>query len=236
MGVGQQIAADNGAWTFGNNVSTTFVDHIRQSVPLYETGHGLICQLAPYFVKSDSLVYEIGTSTGELLKKLATACAGKRDARFVGMDVEPEMVSAAKAHCADMRSIEIREEDIRLSELESSDMVVSYYTMQFVAPRHRQEIFDKIYASLNWGGAFIMFEKVRGPDARFQDILTQLYNDFKLDNGFEPQEIIEKTRSLKGVLEPFSTQGNLDLLGRAGFVDVMSIQKYLCFEGFLAIK
>ncbi|MEK7298654.1 MAG: methyltransferase, partial [Candidatus Margulisiibacteriota bacterium] len=41
---------------------------------------------------------------------------------------------------------------------------------------------------------------------------------------------------LKGVLEPFSTQGNLDLLKRAGFVDVTSVMKYICFEGFLAIK
>jgi tRNA (cmo5U34)-methyltransferase len=38
------------------------------------------------------------------------------------------------------------------------------------------------------------------------------------------------------VLEPFSTQGNLDMLKRAGFVDVMTIMKYVCFEGFLAIK
>jgi tRNA (cmo5U34)-methyltransferase len=38
------------------------------------------------------------------------------------------------------------------------------------------------------------------------------------------------------VLEPFSTQGNLDLLSRAGFKDVMTLIKYVCFEGFLAIK
>lgn len=236
MGKSQHISADNGAWTFGNNVSETFVDHIKLSVPLYENGHDLICQLAPYFVKDDSVVYEIGTSTGELLRKLAVTCAGKANARFVGLDVETEMVAAAAAHCADMSSIEIREEDIRLADLEKADMIVSYYTMQFIPPRHRQDIFDKIYERLNWGGAFIMFEKVRGPDARFQDILTQLYNDFKLANGFSPEDIIEKTRSLKGVLEPFSTEGNLDLLARAGFVDVMSIQRYLCFEGFLAIK
>jgi tRNA (cmo5U34)-methyltransferase len=43
-------------------------------------------------------------------------------------------------------------------------------------------------------------------------------------------------QKIKGVLEPFSTQGNLDLLGRAGFKDGTTIQKYLCFEGFLAIK
>jgi tRNA (cmo5U34)-methyltransferase len=81
-----------------------------------------------------------------------------------------------------------------------------------------------------------LFEKVRGADARFQDMMTAIYTDFKLDQGYNPDEIISKSRSLKGVLEPFSTQGNLDLLKRAGFVDVMTIMKWVCFEGFLAIK
>ena len=37
-------------------------------------------------------------------------------------------------------------------------------------------------------------------------------------------------------VEPFSTQGNLDLMSRAGFVDINTILKYICFEGWLAIK
>ena len=77
---------------------------------------------------------------------------------------------------------------------------------------------------------------MRAPDARFQDIVSTLYNDFKLANGFTGEEIVSKTRSLKGILEPFSTQGNIDLMKRAGFEDIVSVQKYLCFEGFLAIK
>ena len=86
------------------------------------------------------------------------------------------------------------------------------------------------------GGAFVFFEKVRGPDARFHDIVTSLYHDFKLRNGFSPEEIINKAQSLKGAMKPFTPQGNLDLLKRAGFVDMMTIMKYVCFEGFLAIK
>mgnify|MGYP001499342982 FL=1 len=65
---------------------------------------------------------------------------------------------------------------------------------------------------------------------------TAIYTDFKIEQGYNADEIVSKTRSLKGVLEPFSTQGNLELLKRAGFVDVMTIMKYVCFEGFLAIK
>lgn len=236
MGVGQNIAAENANWTFGGDVPDTFVDHIKLSVPLYEKGHGLICQISDFFVRNDSLCYEIGTSTGELIRKLAVHNAGKPDARWIGIDVEPEMVKVAETHCADVPNVSILHDDARHMEMEKADMIVSYYTMQFVPPRYRQELFTKIYQSLNWGGAFVMFEKVRGPDARFQDLVTQLYNEFKIENGFSSEEIVEKTRSLKSVLEPFSTQGNLDLLGRAGFKDVMSIQKYICFEGFLAIK
>ena len=108
--------------------------------------------------------------------------------------------------------------------------------MQFVAQKERQIIFNNIYNSLNWGGAFIFFEKVRAPDARFQDIMTGVYNDYKLDQGYTPTEIFNKSRSLKGILEPFSVAGNAALLERAGFQDYMSIMQYLNFEGFLVIK
>ncbi len=65
--------------------------------------------------------------------------------------------------------------------------------MQFVPPRDRQALFDKIYAGAELGRrAFIMFEKVQAPDARFQDIMTTLYNDFKLRQGFSPEEILPR--------------------------------------------
>jgi tRNA (cmo5U34)-methyltransferase len=236
MSVGQNITAQNASWSFGGNVPETFVEHIKQSVPLYELGHELTCQLSDFFVHPGSRVYELGTSTGELIRKLALHNRDKAGAEFVGLDIEPGMVAQAQRHCADMPGIRIVQDDIRVAELDKADFIVSYYTMQFVPPAQRQEVFDRIFEALNWGGALVLFEKVRAPDARFQDLIMQLYNEFKLGNGFSSEEIVEKSRSLKGVQEPFSTQGNLDLLARAGFQDVTTVQKYLCFEGFLAIK
>ena len=89
---------------------------------------------------------------------------------------------------------------------------------------------------MNWGGALLMFEKVRAPDARFQDYSVQIYNEYKLKSGYDEANIINKSRSLKRVLEPFSSEANYELMKRAGFKDIMTIQKYVCFEGFLAIK
>lgn len=233
--VGDSITAHNANWTFGGDVAKTFDSHVERSVPLYHEGHRLIAQLSDFFLSDGSIAYEIGSSTGQLLATLAERNA-KKDVRIVGYDIESDMVARAQEKCKDYESVEVEVGDIIEVDLEPADLIVAYYTIQFIKPKFRQMVFDKIYQSLNWGGAFIMFEKVRGADARFQDIMTALYTDFKIEQGFNEEEIIGKTRSLKGVLEPFSTQGNLDLLQRAGFKDVMSIAKYVSFEGFLAIK
>ena len=82
--------------------------------------------------------------------------------------------------------------------------------MQFIHPSKRQSIFNKIYKNLNWSGAFILFEKVRAPDARFQDITMQIYNDYKIQQGFTSEEIISKSMSSKGVMDPFSSAANFE--------------------------
>jgi tRNA (cmo5U34)-methyltransferase len=180
--------------------------------------------------------YEIGVATGELLAQLARMHESKPACRWVGIDRESEMITKAKEHCAPLHGIELYCDDVLSYPFEKSDFIVAYYTMQFIPPRIRQEAFNRIYEALNWGGGFVMFEKVRGPDARFQDVLSQLYHGYKQQQGFSAEEILNKASSLKSVLEPFSTQGNIDLMQRAGFTDIMTIYKNICFEGFLAIK
>ena len=236
MNVGHDIQTGRANWSFDGSVADTFVEHVRQSVPLYDLGHELITSISDYFVRDDSTCYEIGTSTGQLLRRLAEHHAQKADVRWIGIDAVAPMVQKARAHCAGLPNVEIIEDDALTHSFEKADLFVSYYCVQFVQPRHRQDLINRIYERLHWGGAFLMFEKVRGPDARFQDMSVAIYNDFKARNGFTADEILNKASSLKGVLEPFSTEGNLGLLRRAGFTDIMSVMKWVCFEGFLAIK
>jgi tRNA (cmo5U34)-methyltransferase len=202
---------------------------------LYEEGHDLICALSDFFVQDTSVCYELGSSTGILLSKLARRHVATK-ARFIGIESVPEMIAQARVEFGRIPNLDFVQDDINVFPYEPADLIVSFCTIQFVPPYLRQALFDRLYASLNWGGALLIYEKVRAPDARFQDYMTAIYTDFKLENGYSPDEIIAKARSLKRVQEPFSTQGYVDLFKRAGFVDVMSVIKWVCFEGFLAIK
>lgn len=236
---GDGTTAKRSAWQFSGDVARNFDTHVEKSIPYYTEGHGLVCQLTDYFVRPDSVVYELGCSTGELTLRMADHNReAKPAARFVGIDVQPDMVAIAndKKAAGDHPRAEFLVGDILDHDYEPCDMVVLYYTAQFVPPRTRQVLFNRVYERLNWGGALVMFEKVRGADARFQDILAGLYHDYKLSRGYNNEELAAKSISLRGVLEPFSTAGNLEMLQRAGFVDIESIFRYICFQGFLAIK
>ena len=236
MKIDDGITAKRSAWLFNAAVAEAFPEHARRSIPYYQDGHDLTCYLSDFFVAPDSTVYDLGCSSGELLKKLAVHNGHKPAVRWIGLDKEQAMIERARKTCAGLGNVEFHCEDILPCTFDRPDMIIAYYTIQFIEERHRQALFDKIYQALNWGGAFILFEKVGAPDSRFQDMMSCLYREFKQRNGFSSDEILNKELSLKGVLKPFSTAGNLGLLERAGFVDVMTVMKYVCFEGFLAIK
>jgi len=233
--VGDEIQAGNANWSFSDEMNKNFDQHIKKSIPLYETSHELGVSISDFFLDEGSVCYDLGCSTGTLLARLAQHHQ-KKHVQFIGIDVEAEMVKSAQTLCRNFSNVEIRNENLTHVELEKADLIIAYYTIQFIKPKYRQLLFNRIYEALNWGGGFLLFEKVRSPDARFQDMMTTLYTDYKLDQGYSGEEIIAKTRSLKGVLEPFSREGNLGLLERAGFVDIATVMKYICFEGFLAIK
>ena len=232
-----RINLKRGAWTFGDNVPKKFNAHIEKSVPYYKEGHELIKKLSDFFLTNKSRCYDLGSSTSSLLIKLSKF-SNKKDLQFIGLDVEKSMVEFSKKNIKNkkIKNIKILCKDIAKYNFKKSNLIISYYTIQFVNPSYRQKLINKIFDALNWGGAFIFFEKIRGNDARFQDILTSLYSDFKEQNNFPALDILKKTKSIRGVFEPYSNFGNKSYLKRAGFKDVQTIFQYLCFKGYLCIK
>lgn len=227
-----------GSWNFSGKVAENFIDHAKKSIPGYSEGHNLIVSLSDFFLENNSICYDIGSSTGELLFKLSNY-TNKKVKKFIGIEFEKNMIKLSNKNRKKFdkkNNIRFIHNTIQKIKLEPSNMIISYYTLQFIPPRIRQIIINKIFKSLRWGGCFVMFEKIRGEDARFQDIYTSLYSDFKEKNKLPISEIFNKQKSLRGILEPFSNYGNVSMLKRAGFKDISCIYQNISFKGYLAIK
>ena len=234
----KKILINNSNWRFRGSVVDNFDYHIDKSVPMYKETHNLYLYISDFFLEEKTKIIDIGCSTGTFLKKLIErhkTVSRFKDIKLIGVDNEKDMINKSKKKISH-KNLKFVNKSIFQTNLNNSCIISSFYTMQFIHVSKRQKLINKIFKSLNWGGAFFMVEKVRANDARFQDIMNQIYIDYKKDMKFSDKEIINKSRSLKGVMEPFSTKGNLELLKRAGFKDVLTVFKYGFFEGFLAIK
>ena len=84
-----------GAWSFGGKIPNKFEKHIAKSVPLYLEGHQIIVRLSDYFLKDGSICYDIGCSTGNLLKKI-NKHSNKKKLKFYGIEKEKKMFNYAK--------------------------------------------------------------------------------------------------------------------------------------------
>lgn len=231
--VGDGIHTPAGSWSFGGQVPTAFDSHVARSVPAYAACHELIADLADQLLPAGGRCYDLGCSTGALTERLATRLAPRR-AEVIGVDREPGMIKLAEQRCRELERVRFETAGLEELELEPADLVVSFYTLQFVPLRLRQQVVDRIHDALAPAGALILFEKILAPTARTQEVAVGAYLDWKQRQGFGDEEIAAKTRSIRGVLAPLTPEENEQMLAEAGFRETMQVFRWVLFEGLIA--
>jgi tRNA (cmo5U34)-methyltransferase len=228
VSVGDDIEIrESGNFNFKAKTAKVFNTHALKSIPFYAQGHDLILQYSNFFIKPNSTVYDLGCSTGTLLNKLIKH---HQPINAFGIDAEKDMIKEAKKNT----TATLVHDNIQHVTYEHADMFVAYYTLQFLTQTDKQQVVATVHNSLNRGGAFFIFEKVIYNDPVLQTWTSFLYHEYK-KNYYSLQEIDNKAKSLRNILNCSTSRDNKRLFKRAGF-KVETIFKYLCFEGYLAIK
>lgn len=234
MDVGDGIEFKAESWNF-DDAAENFDQHIARSVPDLQAQRLFVARLARFFLHEGALAYELGVSTGRLAQLVLEQVAG-RSVRYVGIDNAPAMVEKARANLAGDPRFRAEVADAQALAFDPAALVLAYYTLQFIPAAARPDLLRRIHEALAPGGALVVYEKVLAADSRVQDLLAQLYVEFKADQGFTAEEMYNKTKALQGVSDPRTSHWNVAQLRRAGFSTVEVIFRNHCFEGYLAIK
>ena len=143
-GQGDLIKNNLSSWNFDNDVPPNFDKHVSRSVPNYEDGHKLINIYCDFFVNLPSKrAYDIGSSTGSLIEKIQSRHIEK-NIEYFGIEPVQKMIDVAnKRIYKDKGSIQFLNDSILNIDLLSSSIIISYYTLQFISPGVRQEVFNK---------------------------------------------------------------------------------------------
>lgn len=234
---GQGISSIEGtSWKFNHNISNQFDKHVRQSIPYYDDIQNYVCSLSEWFVKENSIIYDLGCSTGETAKKLFKKFP-KKKFTYYGYDVSSPMIKIAKQkNKKNVNRTKFFVSDINKIKFKKTDLFLSILTFPFLRSDERIKLYTKIYKSLNYGGSLIFIDKVRGSKSIYEDMFNQIYSDFKLDNKLKHEQILNKSKSLRSSMQIFEVNQIEDFLKKSGFKKYEVFFKWYNFVGFIAIK
>jgi tRNA (cmo5U34)-methyltransferase len=209
---------------FDFNTIIDFDSHILKSIPNYDLLVETIMSMSEYFISKDANIYDLGCSTGKLLKSIPY------NNKKIGYDCA-KLMPSEDGDGVTFTSIDLN----GFFEIKNACLVYSIFTMQFLNRESRQNYCDLVYKGLNEGGAFVLCEKIYQQDGLLQEILSFTHYDYKC-NHFTEEEIIKKERDLRYIMKPNTLQANVQLLNIAGFTKITTFWQSYNFVGLIAIK
>lgn len=224
-------------FNFNAEVAEVFDDMVTRSVPLYRENQQLTVDLLSRLLMKDDRVYDLGCSTGSALMLIGSALK-ELELKLIGLDTSLPMVEKArlKMKAFGLKRAEIDHADITKVDLETCGAVVMNYTLQFLPKAERLPLLKKIHQALRPGGVLILAEKVQADSDELQELVTDVYYDFKGQNGYSKLEISQKREALENVLIPLKPSEQIDTLKVAGFGPVEMLLRWGPFATYLAIK
>ncbi|WP_257936444.1 carboxy-S-adenosyl-L-methionine synthase [Campylobacter lari] len=219
---------------FDKSVASVFDDMVSRSVPFYTQNLKLIVELIDHFAPQNAKICDLGCSTASLLLALYEK---RKDFLLSGVDEANAMLEIAKNKCQAFGArVEFYQKNLDDFEFFKNDVFIATYTLQFIRPPKRQELVDKIYQNLNENGMFVFSEKILYEDVKIAKKMIQIYEQYKLEQGYSKLEISTKREALENVLIPYTQNENMTMLKKAGFSKVESVFKWVNFETFIAFK
>lgn len=223
-----------GAWEFNGEVAACFANMLERSIPDYRSMRALVYNAGERFVKPDTLIVDVGCSTGLAVEPFVTKHRDEND--FLLIDNAPAMAQACREHFGSEPAVTVKEGNLWefLPFEDRASLVLSVLSMQFMPTAYRRFMLRQICESIVDGGALIYVEKVVA--GSLDDLMVDLYYQMKRENGYTDEQIMAKRRSLENVLSPLEPEWNEDLLKEAGFRRVQMFWRCLNFCGWIAVK
>ena len=160
-----------------------FERHIELSIPNFLTLDNIFRQIAHEYAQPESVVVDLGCSTGRFLTSL-----NKTDGcRYVGID-EVDM----EQRRANFEFIHGDCEKDYLAKTEDNiSVMVSMFFLQFLGSSKRQRLLSHFKKHIDKGGVLLVAEKVYLNDPKLQQCIHRLHIQEKR-KGFTDKEILDK--------------------------------------------
>ena len=202
-----------------------FDGHIDLSIQNYSGLINHIKNISTYFIKDNSRIYDIGCSTGNLMKVLKKH-NNTKNTEYIGIDKADNLTRGQE---------DVYNMDLENWKAEPYDFGAVLFTLQFLSLDLRKQVLKEMYDNLKPGGAIVISEKIFLEDGYMQDVFNFSHYDFKR-KSFESDEILNKQVDLRFLMRPLTKKENMKIFNEAGFTKITSFWQSLTFKAWVLQK
>jgi tRNA (cmo5U34)-methyltransferase len=210
--------------------SDNFDEHINKSIISYSNLVDMIITMSGFFIQDNTTVYDLGCSTGKILRKIKKASHAK-NISYIGIDNETAFCSHWKE-----KDVEFKIKDVRKIKFDRNvSLAISTFTLQFLPTVDRVKVLKNIYDSLIPNGALILCEKTYSSNSMLQEVFTFANYDYKA-RFFRYDDIMFKEKELRASMNIRSWDSILQEVEEIGFKNYEIFWKAYNFVGIILVK
>ena len=223
---------------FDEKVVSVFPDMIGRSVPGYADLVSMIGTISAKYAEPDTNIYDLGCSLGATSFSIADNNPDF-NGNIVGVDSSEAMI------CELRKILKERSPSVKITpllstaqdcEIRNASFVAMNLTLQFIPHSERDEVVKSICDGINSGGAFVLSEKIIFESEEEENVMNELFFNYKRCRGYSDTEIQQKKEALRNILIPETLATHIGRLKKAGFSEVYQWYQNLNFISILAIK
>lgn len=190
-------------WTFkSKEVAQAFDKHVREQLPWYDIATGIVAHIVRCYLPEQGVVIDVGASTGNIGRAIRPTLEARR-ASLLAIDRSPQMEDVYDGpgtfHVGDAEHFGWHTIDPR------PDVIVCFLSLMFVPVSRRLALIESMAASLQRGGALIVFDKMLPNAGYLGTVGYRLTLSAKYEAGASPEEVIAKELSISGFQRPMQS-------------------------------
>lgn len=231
---------------FDNEVAVAFNDMAIRSIPGYKQSTNIIAYLIKNIIDSRynqgevTKVGDLGCSTGALYKELWRLYGKDTTHRIDGLipiavDTSQAMIDILSTTLPNVTSYCLSAQEICTKNIDKYNVIVLSYVAQFVSLKERSELFGLISDKLDKGGILFISEKEKIEEP-FDELLQEMYIEFRMRAGYSQEEIKAKTIALSNSMWPQYQNKTFIQLISSGFLSAQELFRWGPFSTYMYIK
>ena len=112
-------------------------------------------------------------------------------AQYTGIEIEEDFFNDYNINEENITNYLTLEVDVREFDFQNYSSITSIFTLQFMSPKDRQDVLNRVYNGLKYWWCVYLFRKTFSCNPRVQDMMTFMYYDYKRQN-FSVKDILDK--------------------------------------------